>query len=296
MQNTLSNGRLAFFSGDFILGRWTQQRYIVIKTLGSGGFGTVQLVEDVHTSEYRALKISRDMLSLVREFTILQKLNQVSIGGRLAPKVDFLDDWQVCRDTYSFIVMEYVEGENLRQLLYKQKFTMREIYMLARLLGALLLVLHSIGYAYCDLKPENIIYDRTRAVFRLVDFGGVRDIGSAVVQFTPAYDRATYGCGTRQADPGYDVFALTALMITLATGKDPHACEERKLPWELAVLWRRVRRGNLSDMSGFLRECERFLHSPQEPIWFHFILVYGVAILSAIIFGLTLVYLVVRQV
>lgn len=278
--------------GEIVVGQWTQKRYVVLQTLGSGGFGTVYLVRDISSGECRALKVSRDTFSLAREFAVLRKVNQVTGGIAVAPKVDCLDDWQHTPGNYSFIVMEYVKGESLRKLLNHRRFTIQESYSLANLLGTLLHILHSNGYVYCDLKPENILYDEQTAVFRLIDFGGVRDMGSAVAQFTPAFDRASHRCGSRRADPGYDIFALTALMITLVLGKEPKPVgDKRDLPWELEALWKKVRQGSLPDIPYFLRECDYRLKTARESFGVRRI-VYIAGVLSALIFSLTLVYIV----
>jgi serine/threonine protein kinase, bacterial len=291
--STLSNDKIALRLNDIIVGRWSQQKFRIVQALGNGGFGTVYLAWDTVSREYKALKISRDMLSLVREFAILKKLNEAGPPTGLVPQVELLDDWMAQGALYGFIVMEYITGNNLRNVLQSRSFTLREVHAMARLLGTLLHILHKLGYAYCDLKPENILYDVQSATFRLVDFGGVRDIGTAVVQFTPSYDRASYGWGLRRADPGYDVFALVVVMIVLATGKEPHhACKEiHMLPRELAHLWKKVRISDYRSMPQFLADCKIAFVSKNNTELGITTAIYGFGALSLVLFLVTMIRL-----
>jgi serine/threonine protein kinase len=157
----------------------------------------------------------------------------------------------------------------------------------------LLMLLHNYGYVYCDLKPENILFDTRRAMFRLVDFGGVREIGSSVTQFTPAFDRASYNCGTRQADPGFDAFALAALMVALATGKDPQprSPELVDTPAILASVWKKARQNKLKDVAELLRECDGYMKCNLLPSGRIRIAIYCLGLFSLVIFSITIICL-----
>lgn len=253
----------------------------------------VYLVSDAQTNEQKALKISRDMLALVREFTILEKLNKLAAGSELVPRVELMDDGVITGHVYGFIIMEYIEGLNLRNVLRCRTFSPQEIYALAKLFGTLLKILHNCGYVYGDLKPENILFDTKRAVFRLVDFGGVREIGNAITQFTPAFDRASYDCGTRQADPGYDAFALAALMVALATGKDPQpkSPEVSGTPAMIAAVWKKARQKKLWDVAELVRGYESHLYHAELSSWRIKAVIYGLGVFSLIFFSLTLMHL-----
>jgi serine/threonine-protein kinase len=308
--NMSSNQKLATL-GDVITGRWTNRRFRIVRALGSGGFGFVYLVEDLQDGRLKALKISRDMLTLVREFTILKKLNEAMTTFSIAPLAEILDDWDNGDVVSSFYVMEYIEGRTLRDILQSKKFYIREIWALIRSVGVVLHNLHRLGYAYCDLKPENIILDSTKVTYRLVDFGGVRDLGSAVIQFTPAYDRASHGCGIRKADPAYDVFALTGLMVTLFIGTDPLPGKSQMLELPLPVqrLWKQVQTGRIINVPVLLKVLDREekavtsnwshentqscsiykkMHKTDNVGYALHVMVYGIGIMSLIIFGITL--------
>lgn len=289
----LSKDRLNILPGMTIDGQWSKKKFLVIKSLGKGGFGTVYLVIDLVSGEQKALKISRDMLTLVREFTVLEKLKHMSVRSDFIPRVELLDDSIVNGQVFGFIIMEYIKGPNLRSFLQNRRLSAQEVYKLVKLLGALLSILHNCGYVYCDLKPENILYDIKHAIFRLVDFGGVREIGSTVAQFTPAFDRASYGCGPRKADPGYDVFALAALMVTLTTGKDPQPKNpELSVTSEVvAIVWEKARQNKFKKVAELLRECEVYMHNAEQRSAGIRVAIYSLGIFSVVVFGLTLLHL-----
>lgn len=253
----------------------------------------VYLVKDMLSDKQKALKISRDMLGLVREFTILEKFKTMSVRADFMPRVELLDDSIINRHVCGFIIMEYIDGPDLRSLLRKRTFSVPAAYKLVKLLGMLLSILHDCGYVYCDLKPENILYDIKHAMFRLVDFGGVREMGSAVIQFTPSFDRASYGCGMRKADPGYDVFALAALMVTLTTGKapQPHNPELPDASGVIALVWKKARQNKFKGVAELLCACEDYVHNPEPQSRRIMVVIYSLAIFSVVVFGLTLIRL-----
>jgi serine/threonine-protein kinase len=271
-----------------IIGRWSKKRFRVIRPIGSGGFGTVYLVEDVDCGTKKALKMSRNTLALVREFTILQKLNKDNNLGIVVLPVDMLDDALVGNTLYTFIIMDYLEGENLKQLVRKRRFSIKETLAFGYLMGTLLGLMHRYGYVYCDVKPENVMFDQAHGQFRLVDFGGVREMGRSVVQYTPAYDRASYHCGLRSADPGYDLFALTCLMITMHMGNEPRPpnAHVAGLPKELKSIWRGVCTGRIRQVTDFLPLCQTMHRGSHKNL-----LVYGVGLTSLVCFLVTVVCL-----
>lgn len=287
------DGNLRIYPGTIITGQWSKKEFVVLRPLGKGGFGMVYLVKSLQFGEQKALKVSRDMLTLAREFNVLEKLQNVAGGIKLVPRVELMDDSEILGRKAFFIVMEFIDGINLRSFLRSRKFSLPEAHILVKLLGVLLNHLHQYGYVYCDLKPENILFDKKQGVMRLVDFGGVREVGSWVLQFTPAFDRASYGCGTRKADPGYDAFALSALMVALITGRDPQP-QHPFLPkghGALAVLWKKAIENKYTDVKALLHECEACLQNTSCLSSGERAAIYCTGLVSAGIFAVTLTHL-----
>lgn len=205
-----------------VTGRWTKKKYQVQVLLGQGGCGAVYLVLDRESRKKYALKISQDQTILHKEFNLLKELNLDSKIKNLGllPLVYYLDDYWMDNQCYPFMVMEYVEGSNLNQLLKKRsQFKLREVVGIGLILSLALEKIHQKKYVYGDLKLENLLYNEKTGQLRMIDLGGMSKMGEAVKAFTPLYDRASWGKGSRRGDCQYDIFALSMLLLILITGK-----------------------------------------------------------------------------
>lgn len=207
--------------GHRITGRWSKKDYTIIRLLGRGGIAGVFLAVDLHSGIYVALKISQNFSSLSREYKIMEEISR----NGLCPQVYDLDDCFIKGENFSFISMEYIPGVTLKELIGK-KVEIAEALSIAGLLAIILNILHRSGFIYCDLKPENIIYDRRKGKIVIIDFGGAVKKGEGVLEFTPAFDRACWGIGSRRADERYDIFALTILLYILLRRRMPHPSKE----------------------------------------------------------------------
>lgn len=141
------------------------EKYCLLKTLGKGGCATVYLAVDERLGQKWAVKkIENSQAGEVREWEILKKLNYPAF-----PRiVDVLSQ----EDTL-YLVMEYVEGENL-EAEYKRgiRFSEETLLKLGICLCGALEYLHGCSppIIYRDLKPSNIIHCPD-GNFRIVDFG-----------------------------------------------------------------------------------------------------------------------------
>lgn len=198
--------------GCSLRGKWSGHTYRLQKLLGSGQTGHVYLAQSNRTSW--ALKVSDESSEIALEYRMLKRLNDQVQGQRLGPVVVDIDD-AVGPDgkPLYFYVMEYVDGVPVTDY-HKRHGTDQMVSWVTDLLQTLHL-LHEQGYCFGDLKPENLLIDERSGTARLIDFGGVTLIGSAVRQFTPLYDRARWKKGSRKADRQYDIFAVCALLLFL---------------------------------------------------------------------------------
>lgn len=141
------------------------EKYCLLKTIGRGGCATVYLAVDEHLGQKWAVKkIEKSQAGEIREWEILKKLNYPAF-----PRiVDVLSQ----EDTL-YLVMEYVEGENL-EAEYKEgmHFSEETLLKLGICLCRALEYLHGCSppVIYRDLKPSNIIHCPD-GNFRIVDFG-----------------------------------------------------------------------------------------------------------------------------
>lgn len=187
--------------GTRFTGKWSGIVVQVESLLGTGANGSVYLVRTPLGKA--AMKVCATSADAAMEWSILTTLHEK--GSSAFPKPMVLDDGPP--EAPFFYVMEWIPGEPFTAMLSQQNWnaTYRAI---ARILEALS-ELHRAGYAFCDLKPENVlIIQSDGGQVRFVDVGGVTPFARSVRQFTPQCDRAYFGYGSRKSEPGYDLAAL----------------------------------------------------------------------------------------
>jgi serine/threonine protein kinase len=215
-------------------GQILQNRYRIVKPIGQGGFGAVYRAWDLNLHTPCALKENLDISHEAQrqfqlEAQLLSRLRHLNL-----PRVT---DHFFLPGQGQYLVMDFVEGENLESLLTKRgrPFNAAELLPWIEQVCAALEYLHSLDppIIHRDLKPQNIIITREGQAM-LVDFG-----------ISKVYDpqKAT-STGGRGATPGYsppeqygqgrtdarsDIYALGATLYTLLTGDAPPDAIERLL-------------------------------------------------------------------
>lgn len=196
-------------SGQNLIGKWHQKNYTVVRKLGEGAIGAVYLC--TYQGRFVALKISNQDASVIVEVNVLKALQKVQ-GYRLGPSLLDVDDWSAPNgSTYSFYVMEYLEGESLGSFIHSKGKSYLGV-LLVQLLDDLD-KLHRSGWTFGDLKTENILVVPNPARIRLVDVGGTTKMGRSIKEYTEFFDRGYWGLGTRKAEPSYDLFAVAMVFL-----------------------------------------------------------------------------------
>lgn len=195
--------------GTTIRGKFKGNQYTIKGKLGEGAIGVVYLSQ--RKGKVAALKISEKQTSMTLEVNVLKALEQVR-GNRLGPALLDVDDWTSPNGrTYSFYVMEYVEGESIRKFFHKNGVSWLGPFMLQLLED--LEQLHEAGWAFGDLKTENLIIRRSPPRIQWVDVGGMTQHGRAIKEYTEFYDRGYWSLGSRRAEPSYDLFAFVMIFL-----------------------------------------------------------------------------------
>jgi eukaryotic-like serine/threonine-protein kinase len=219
-------------------GQVLNNRYRIVKLLGQGGFGAVYRAWDTNLERPRALKENLDtspeaQRQFKREAQMLCDLTRSNL-----PKVI---DHFVIQGQGQYLVMEFVEGEDLGTMLEKAGGPLPEAQVLdwASQVCDALEYLHSRKppIIHRDIKPANIkITPEGKAM--LVDFGIAKvydpnlstTAGARAV--TPGYSpQEQYGIGT--TDARTDIYALGATLYHLLTGKQPPESVQRTIGIQL---------------------------------------------------------------
>jgi hypothetical protein len=221
-----------------------QNRYRVIRLLGSGGFGSVYMAEDtrlhrvVALKEMDAARLGPDERAIAEPLFEREARTLASLDHPGLTRIwDYFED-----DRRAYLVMEYVPGQTLRDLLHRSG-PLDEGFVLecALQLSAVLAYLHSRRppVIFRDLKPANVMVvaeadegvsgaaARSLAHFVLIDFGIARffkpdQVGDTLIIGTPGYaPPEQYGQG--QTDQRSDIYSLGATMFHLLGGQTPAA-------------------------------------------------------------------------
>ena len=203
-------------------------RYSLDREIGRGGTGVVWLGRDEVLGRNVALKRigllpgadSTDLARAEREARLSARLNH--------PHVVAIFDVVVDSDSDSrWLVMEYVEGSTLSQLVRNQgKLSPDDAAPLIWQAADALVAAHSAGIAHRDVKPSNILVDRSGKV-KLTDFGIARISSdpsltqTGMVTGSPAYLAPEIATGGR-GDEAADVWSLGATMFHLLAGRPPY--------------------------------------------------------------------------
>jgi serine/threonine-protein kinase len=222
-----------------------QERYRVIRLLGSGGFGAVYLAEDLRLGRHVALKEMReDRLGDDERQVAIELFEREALMLAQLDHPGLTRVWDYFRESgRACLVMEYVPGLTLRELLRRHDGRLPESFVVAcgRQLCDVLAYLHARQppVIFRDLKPANVMVvaqgdpepaDLVRSPpdllsFKLIDFGIARlfkpeQPGDTLVIGTPGYaPPEQYGQG--QTDARSDVYALGATMHHLLSGQAP---------------------------------------------------------------------------
>ena len=147
----------------------TISHYLILDKLGEGGMGVVYKAQDTRLERLVALKFLP--ASLDTGATARQRfVNEARAASALNhPNVAVVYDVGEA-DSHSFIAMELVEGESLKDLLRGERLRIEQVQALATEIAEGLQAAHAKGIVHRDVKPENILLTRDGHV-KIMDFG-----------------------------------------------------------------------------------------------------------------------------
>jgi serine/threonine-protein kinase len=245
-------------------------RYRLERKLGAGGMGSVWLATDLSLDSTCAIKlVDPDKVGNEEVKIRFQREARAAAQIRSANVVDVFDHgiWQ----EMPFIVMEYLEGEDLGARLDRAgRLELRETYEIVAQVARALVRAHAMGIVHRDLKPENIflVPGDDHEVAKVLDFGiakidqySLRDKTTKTGSFmgTPYYMSPEQARG-KNIDWRSDLWALGVIVFQCLTGRPPFESEalgdlmgmilydpipkitdrDTSLPPELEAFWERA--------------------------------------------------------
>ncbi len=205
------------------------QRYKVIQRLGGGAMGAVFLAMDEQRQERVAIKVPAASRHWRAEYE-RRVLKEIGILSALQhPNIIAIQDWGQDPQLGPYIVMEYIEGGSVLQLMAKYPNNRMDPYEALRIAAT---VAEALAYAHSrqppiihrDIKPDNILIRRSDGQVKVSDFGLAAMLTSgkrAMTQWgTPDYIAPEQALG-KGADGRSDMYGLAATLYHMLTGLRP---------------------------------------------------------------------------
>ena len=222
-----------------LVGATLSGRYTVTRKIGQGGMGAVYEAKHTAIGGRFAVKVLLDKYA--KRDAIVARLKQ---EAQLATSLDHehiirVTDFGSTDDGRTFVVMEFLEGESLAELLAREtKLPEQRILRMASQAASALAAAHAKGIVHRDIKPENlfIIKRKEQDFVKIVDFGISKNLRASdeqeeqprltqtgMVLGTPLYMSPEQARGDEDLDHRVDIYALGVIMYEAATGRVPFA-------------------------------------------------------------------------
>lgn len=214
-------------NGDPLVGQVLDERYEIVRRLARGGMATVYVATDLRLSRTVAVKVMNEGLGDDDEF--VARFDAEARAAAHLSHAHVVSVFDQGRDLgRPYIVMEYVEGCTLRQLITREApmDPLRALELLEPVVCALAAA-HAAGLIHRDVKPENVLIS-DRGQIKVADFGLARAVTAAtntgtqgLVIGTVSYiapELVTRG----HADPRSDVYSTGIVLYEMLTGHKPH--------------------------------------------------------------------------
>jgi serine/threonine-protein kinase len=205
-------------------GRILKNRYRILRKIGSGGMAEVYLAEDLLLNRKVAVKVMHENLASDESFVRRFKREAQAAANLNHPNIVAVYDWGAEDDTY-FIVMEYLTGKNLKQLIQERAaLPIKEGIEIARQIASALAFAHKHDVIHRDIKPHNIIINEEGLV-KVTDFGIARAKSGSLTDQEPLMGSVHY-LSPEQAQglPATelsDIYSFGVVLYEMFTGNLP---------------------------------------------------------------------------
>lgn len=217
-------------------GQRINDRYEIICSVGEGGMANVYLAYDVILNRKVAVKILRGDLAEDEKF--VRRFQREAIAASSLNHPNIVEVYDVGEDDGKyFIVMEFVEGKTLKQLIKKRgALTLAEVVDIMLQLTSAIACAHESYIIHRDIKPQNVIILEDGRL-KIMDFGIAAQLNSNELTQTNSVMGTVYYLPPEQANgtattTKSDIYSLGILMYELVVGKVPFRGES---PVEVAI-------------------------------------------------------------
>lgn len=216
----------------------------ILECLGRGGMGVVYKARQKSLNRLVALKLLAPERADDPQFAARFENEAQALAALNHPHIVSVFDFgsvssdsppSALRSPLYFLLMEFVDGVNLRQLLQSKRLTPEEALSIVPPVCDALQCAHDHGIVHRDIKPENLLIDKNGTV-KIADFGIAKIVHSSHLaprneQGTSPHDAATMPFGTPDyaapeqangtADHRADIYSLGVVLYEMLTGERP---------------------------------------------------------------------------
>ena len=207
-------------------GQKINDRYQIIKSIGEGGMANVYLAYDTILDRDVAVKVLRGDLSNDEKF--VRRFQREALNASSLSHPNIVEVYDVGDDNGQyFIVMEYIEGKNLKDLIKKRgKLTVTEVVDIMSQISDGLSVAHDSYIIHRDIKPQNIMILENGMV-KITDFGIAMAMNATQLTQTNSVMGSVHYLPPEQASGKgstlkSDIYSMGILMYELLTGVLPY--------------------------------------------------------------------------
>ena len=206
-------------------GQLINDRYEILKLIGEGGMANVYLARDTILDRRVAVKVLRGDLAGDEKF--VRRFQREALSASSLSHPNIVEIYDVGEDEGNFyIVMEYIEGKTLKQLIKK-----RGVLSLPETMDIMLQLLDALKSAHDsyiihrDIKPQNIMI-KDSGLVKITDFGIAMALNSAQLTQTNSVMGSVHYLPPEQASGKgstirSDIYSLGILMFEMLTGRVP---------------------------------------------------------------------------
>lgn len=222
-----------------LIGQTLGGRYLVTSLIGSGGMGAVYRAEHIQLQKPVALKVLNAEMAQHREAALRFEREAMVSARIMHPHVVSANDSGRLPDGSLYLVLEFVQGRSLRQLIEQEgRLPIPRAVAIAGQIAEALAAAHAAEIVHRDLKPGNVMLlarESNAEFVKVLDFGLARVVGqpssgealtrTGAVFGTPEYMSPEQARG-EVVDHRADLYALGVILYELLTGKPPFQAQE----------------------------------------------------------------------
>ncbi len=204
-------------------------RYKIVEKIGSGGMAEVYKAEDTILNRTVAIKVLHSQLATQKDFIERLRREAQAAANLNHPNIVNIHDWGSEDDTY-FIVMEYIEGKTLKEIIEAEApFPPERAISIATKVCSALDFAHRRDIIHRDVKPQNIMIT-TEGEIKVTDFGIARAGAATPMTQTGSIMGTAQYISPEQAQGRIiqqtsDIYSLGIVLYEMFTGKVPFSGE-----------------------------------------------------------------------